>query len=193
MPKIATICLTLALALSTALVAADVKVKTAQDKNFNFKGIKTYAWHPEGIGDVKVLQNTTDDAADLKRRFEPIFVESMTKGFASRNLALDTSGSPDLYVTYYLLIGPGNNSQQMGQFLPPISYWGLPAFAPATSSLQIYEQGSLVIDVSSVAQGTIVWRGLAVAEVDRGRTQDERAQRIRDGIASLMKKFPSTK
>jgi len=192
MPKILTASLSLALVLSTVLVAADVKVKTAQDKDFNFKGLKTYAWHPDGIGEVKVLQNTKDDPVDLKRRFEPIFVDALTQGLASRNLTLVTE-SPELYVNYYLLIGPGSSSQNMAMFLPPISYWGLPTFVPATTSLQIYEQGSLVIDVSSVSQGTIVWRGLAVAEVDRGRTEDERAQRIRDGIASLMKKFPSTK
>ncbi len=193
MPKMLTLVLAATIALTTALVAADVKVKTAVDKEFNFKGLSTYAWHPEGIGDVKVLQNTKDDAADLKARFEPIFVESLTRGLAGRNLTLITDGSPDLYVNYYLLIGPGSSSQNMAMFLPPISYWGLPSFVPATTSLQIYEQGSLVIDVSSVKQGSIVWRGLAVAEVDRGRTEEERAERIRDGIASLMKKFPSTK
>jgi len=182
-----------ALALSAALVAADVKVKTAVDKDFNFKGLTTYAWHPDGIGEDKVLQNTKDDAADLKRRFEPIFVDSLTRGLASRNLTRVTDGTPDLYVNYYLLIGPGSSSQNMAMFLPPISYWGLPTFVPATTSLQIYEQGSLVIDVSSVVQGSIVWRGLAVAEVDRGRTEAERAERIRDGIASLIKKFPATK
>ncbi len=193
MPKMPTLSLVAVLALSTVLAAADVKVKTAVDKDFDFKGLTTYAWHPDGIGDVKVLQNTKDDAADLKARFEPIFIESLTRGLASRNLTLVTDRSPDLYVNYYLLIGPGSSSQNMAMFLPPISYWGLPAFVPATTSLQIYEQGSLVIDVSSVARGTIVWRGLAVAEVDRGRTEAERAQRIRDGIASLMKKFPSTR
>ena len=41
-----------ALAIAVASLAADVKVKTAHDKDFNFKGVSTWAWHPEGMGDA---------------------------------------------------------------------------------------------------------------------------------------------
>lgn len=193
MRKLAIAMTSVALVGAAVVTRADVKVKTAHDKTFNFKGLSTWAWHPEGIGDVKVLQNTKDDAAELKAKFEPVFIEAVEAGFTARRLSKAAAGPADLYVNYYLLIGPGISAQTMGQFMPPVAYWGLPPFAPATSAIAIYEQGSLVIDVSSVKQGSIVWRGLAIAEVDRGRTPEERARRIRDGIASVMKKFPETK
>ena len=84
------------------------------------------------------------------------------------------------------------NRQTIGQFAPSVPEWGLPPFSGATQSLRVFEEGSLLVDVTSAASSAIVWRGLAQAEVHRGRTPEEREVRLRAAIADLFKKFPKT-
>jgi hypothetical protein len=117
-------------------------------------------------------------------------MDAVAKGFAERKLTTD-SASPQLHVTYYLLINTNMSAQTLGQFAPAVPEWGLPPFTGATQSLRVFEQGSLVLDVSSTATGDLVWRGIVQAEVNRDRTQEEREVRVRAAIADLLKKFPN--
>jgi hypothetical protein len=68
--------------------------------------------------------------------------------------------------------------------------WGLPDFVMSTTALTVFEQGSLIIDVVSIAQKQTVWRGAADTKVDRRRTKDERAAVIGVGVVEMFKKFP---
>jgi len=76
----------------------------------------------------------------------------------------------------------------MGQFINPA--WGLPPIRGATQSGHTYEEGSLAIDLSHVPQRRTVWRGVAAAEVNRQRSEDERLKLIRDAIAETLGQYP---
>ena len=183
-----------ALTAATALVgAAKVKVQTQYDKTFDFKGLHTYAWHPTGAGDVKVLQSSDDNPAQLRAQLEPMIVRSVDAALAQRGFTLATSGTPDLHVYYYVLIGPSIASQTMGQFVAPVPEWGLPPFTPQTTSLEIYEQGTLIVDLSVPSRNSMVWRGSAQTEVDRRVSVEGREKRIRDAVQEMLKKFPPKK
>jgi hypothetical protein len=182
----------LAIAAATVVLAGGVKIKTQSDKEFDFAGLTTYAWHPTGVGDVKVLQADAD-VADIKRRLEPMIIEAVDAGMKQRGFTKPASGQPAFYVYYYALIGVGTEAQQMGQFLPAVAFWGLPPMAPATQSIKYYERGSLIVDVTSVKLGTVVWRGIAEAEIDRMKTDAERRVRVFDAMSQLLKKFPPKK
>jgi hypothetical protein len=106
-------------------------------------------------------------------------------------LAGDT-GQPNLYVNYYVLISTNMSAQTLGQFAPSVPEWGLPLFSGATQSLRVIEQGSLVLDVTSSASKTLVWRAVAQTEIDRERKDAERMARIRDAIKEMIGKFPTT-
>ena len=57
--------------------------------------------------------------------------------------------------------------------------------APATTSLKIYPQGTLVMDVASPDQNHVVWRAVAQAEVELDRTEPQRAARLQSIIRDL--------
>ncbi len=185
-----------ALAVSLALVvagvslAAGIKIKTQEDKTFNFAGLKTYAWKLEGAAQIKILQNTDDNPAKIAAALEPVVVAATDQELAKKGFTKVTTGTPDLYVDYYALIGPNISSQYQGQFVGAIPEWGLPDFVMSTSSFKAYEQGSLIIDVISAKQQQIVWRVVAEAELDRQRAPAKRAQLISDAIVQMLKKFP---
>jgi hypothetical protein len=174
-------------------VAARVKYEVQRDKTFDFKTVRTWAWHPEGAGEVKVLQKSGDDPEKIRARLEPTILQSVEEYLAGRGYQKVSAGEPDLHVAYYLLIGAGLESQYMGQFVGSSPEWGLPPFAGATTSLKIYEQGSLVLDVKHRAQNHVVWRGIARAELDRLRSEPDRLARVREAVHGLTNRLPRNK
>jgi hypothetical protein len=178
------------MAVLAAPLGAKVKIKTQYDKTFDFSKLHTYAWHPKGAGELKLLEQSGDDPARLKAMLDPIIQSEVERQLKAKGLVPATGGTPDLYVTYYVLIGPNASSQYMGQFVGAAPDWGLPPFGGATQALKIYEQGSLILDLVAPALDSAVWRGLADTEVDRQLTPAQREQRIRGAVADMLKKFP---
>jgi hypothetical protein len=181
----------IAAAFAVSVASAKVKIETKRDKSFNFKGARTYTWHPEGAGDVKILQDTKEDPEKVKQQLEPMIRPAVDRELAARGLAAAAAPPADLYVTYYVLIGAGASSQYMGQFLGNVAEWGMPPFPGATQSLEIYEQGSLIVDLVDPKQKAVVWRGIARAEVDRRMDDTARRKRIDDAIKDMLGKLPT--
>jgi hypothetical protein len=171
---------------------AKIKIRADYDKAFDFAAFKSWGWHPDGAGEVKMAVTPDDNPEDIRARFEPVIKDAVAQTLAGRGLTPAT-GQADCQLLYYLLISTNMNSQQMGQFLPSTVQWGLPLFAPQTTALKVIEQGSLVVDVIAPGLKTTVWRGVAQAEIDRQRTDAERAERIRSVVRDMFKNFPPKK
>jgi len=186
----------LALAVLLALVSAGIplvaraKVKVQEDKTFDFTGLRTYTWRLEGTNPIKLLQSTADDPVEIRKVFEPMILAAVDQELAQKGFTRVSSGEADLYLDYYVLIGPGMTSQYQGQFVGAVPAWGLPDFAMSTTSLSIYEQGSILIDVNSTKLRQLVWRAAADAKVDRSRTQAQRVALVNGVIKDMLKKFP---
>ena len=179
-----------ALALA-ALVAAPtvyaIDVKVEFDKAFDFTRAGTWGWNPNGAGDVIMARGTDDDPIEMKKSAEPVIISAVTSEMERRGLQVHPD-APDVRVTYYLVLATGANAQVVGQFLPATVAWALPPFAAQTQSLQITDHGSLVLDIS--ADKTIVWRGLARANIKPGEKRERREQLLREAVRDLLKKFP---
>jgi hypothetical protein len=175
-------------AVATTVHADKIKVKADYDKTFNFERAHTYLWHPSGAGEVKLLQLSGDDPEALRARFEPVIVGAVEQALEARGFSKSEAPTSDLQIFYYVLIGPSMSTQTMGQFLRPVPEWGVPPFAPATQSLEIYEQGTLILDIA--AGDRVVWRGSAEAKIDRELGAAAREERIRSAVKEMLKKFP---
>jgi len=101
-PTLLTIAVALTLAVQ-AVGALDVRVDF--DKTFDFKAMKTWGWNPAGPGDVKMARTQSDDPEDIRQRAEPTIVEEVASELA--RLGLKSAATPDLTVTYYLLLTVG--------------------------------------------------------------------------------------
>jgi hypothetical protein len=172
------------LAVQTAM-AIDVKV--GFEKAFDFTRTRTWAWHPDGAGDVRMARSVDDDPVAMKEAAEPVILSAVMTEMDRRGLQF-RADAPDVFVTYYLLLTTGTSTQELGQFLPATTAWGLPPFAPATQSLEMMNQGSFVIDVS--ARQMVVWRGVARAKIKFGEEPARREALLREAIRDLLKKFP---
>ena len=70
---------------------------------------------------------------------------------------------------------------------------GHPAVSGGNQAYEIISTGSVVLDLISTSAKKIVWRGIAQAELETERTDEQRHARIRDGIHDLVMKYPKQK
>lgn len=176
------------------VLSAGTKVRVQIDKAFDFRGLRTWAWHPTGAGDVRMALTPDDNPEAVGARFEPVIKDAVEQELTKRQLMqAPADGAPQLYVHYYLLVSTSMSTQTMGQFVPSVPDWGLPPFTAATQSLRVFPQGSLLIDVTAAATRAIVWRGLAEGEIQLNRAPEARDARLGAAIGELLKKFPKTK
>ena len=172
--------------------AAKTDISVDFDKAFAFASVHTWAWHPDGPGDVRLAVSSSDDPKRVAARVDPVIIPAVERELGERGLR-PIAEHPDVYVHYYVLVTVNQSAQYHGQFLAPVPEWGLPPFAPSTSSLSIYPVGTLIIDIISTAQQAIVWRGAAKRQVDIERPDAERRQVLERAIRDLLKKFPPKK
>jgi hypothetical protein len=179
-----------AVALAVAPLAAGIKVTVQNDKEFTFEGLKTYSWRLDGANPIRILENTLDKPEEVRKNLEPVILAAVDGELAKKGFTRVESGQADVYLDYYVLVGPKSESQYHGQFVGAVPAWGLPDFAMSTSAVKIFEQGSLIVDIVSPALKQTVWRANAATEMDRRRTPTERAGVINEAARKMFEKFP---
>jgi hypothetical protein len=53
-----------------------------------------------------------------------------------------------------------------------------------------YQQGSLILDISTPVPGRLIWRGFARSAIEPDETQEQRDTRLREAVNKLLKQFP---
>jgi hypothetical protein len=170
--------------------APKIKVRAQADKNYDFSTVRTWDWDHPTPGKVIALRSQDDDPEALRKRFESTVMDAFASQLQLRGLTHAAQATPDLKATYYLIVKFTSSSQEMGQFLPATTFWGLPPFAPATQSLKAVQEGSLVLDLVAPAKESVVWRAIAETEIAPSKTDDERKDRIREAARKMLEKFP---
>ena len=176
--------------LGATVVAAGPKIKIQSNPKFDYAGLKTWAWNPGGPGDVKVWVTANSKAEPVKKQYEPILMQAVEDELARVGLTKASGTPPDFLVTYYLLVTVGSSEQQMGQFLPAVTEWGVPPFTAQTTAISVYPMGTFVLDVASPDVDHVVWRAVAQAEIDMEKTEAQRAVRIKSVVHDVVAKLP---
>ena len=178
----------IALLSERALARADVNIQF--DEKFDFTRVKTWAWSPSGYGDVKMARTQTDNPEAYKKVAEPVIVDAVTTELNGRGLrSAETSAAPpDITVVYYLLLSTNITAQTIGQFLPNTTAWGLPPFLATTQSFEVFNRGSLVLDLSSGSN--VVWRGVAQANIKPDADLKKRESLVREAVRDLLRRYP---
>jgi hypothetical protein len=178
-------------AAALRLHAADTDIKVDYDKTFSFAGLRSWTWHPDGAGDVRLAVSSEDDPKRVAARVDPIIVPAIEREMAARGFS--RAEGAQLTLHYYVLATLNQTAQVAGQFLAPVPEWGVPPFTASTTSLQIYPVGTLIIDVTSAATREIVWRGSAARKINLERPDAERRKVLEKAIHDLLAKFPPKK
>jgi hypothetical protein len=171
--------------------AAKTDIRIEYDKAFSFAGLRTWTWHPEGAGDVRLAVSSQDDPKRVAARVDPIIIPTVEREMTARGFAKAADAALRLH--YYVLVRINQSAQVQGQFLPAVPEWGVPPFVPSTTALSIYPVGTLLLDVTSTTKQAIVWRGAAERDVDLERPDAERRKILERAIHDLISRFPPKK
>ena len=192
--KLAVALVVLAAVLSSiGLSAAKIKISVQAPPKFDGAGLQTWAWAADGPGQVIMARSSQDDPKPIEKTFGPTIADAISKELGLRGLTVGDAASADLHAHYYLLVAVGFNTQQFGQFLPAVPDWGIPPFAGGNQAYEIISTGSLVLDLISTSAKRIIWRGIAQAEIDSEKTDEQRHERIREAVHDLVLKYPKKK
>ena len=187
------VALAAALAVARSPEAAKTDIRIEYDKAFSFAGLRTWTWHPEGAGDVRLAVSSQDDPKRVAARVDPIIIPTVEREMTSRGFSKAADDATALQLHYYVLVRINQSAQVAGQFLPAVPEWGVPPFTPSTTALSIYPVGTLLLDVTSPAKNAIVWRGAAERDVDLERPDAERRKILERAIHDLLTRFPPKK
>jgi Domain of unknown function (DUF4136) len=183
----------LAAASGGRVAAADTDITIEYDKTFSFAGLNTWAWHPDGAGDVRLALTADDDPKRVAARLEPVILPATERELASRKITRVAADRAQLLLHYYALVALKDFAQVHGQFLPAVPYWGLPLFAPSTSAIGVFPVGTIIMDITVPDRDTIVWRGAARRDVNFENSDQKRREVIERAIRDLFRQFPPRK
>jgi hypothetical protein len=182
-----------AVAAGSGIGAAKTDVTVDHDPMFAFAGLRTWRWHPDGSGEVKLAVSRDDDPKQVAATVDPIIVPAVERELTAGGFVRG-DGDTDFFLHYYALVTVGESRQVQGQFLPAVANWGVPPVLLGNStSLEIYPVGTLVLDISADDPRRVVWRGVARRKLDVNRTAAERRTQIERAVRELLKKFPPKK
>jgi hypothetical protein len=178
-----------AILLATVPVAA-VSVTIDIEKTFDFTRARTWGWHPDGRGEIVMARTASDDPAAMREAAEPVLVGAVTAAMEKRGRRM-AADAPDLVLTYYLLLTTTASSQTIGQFLPAVAQWAVPPFNAATQSLEIMNEGGLLLYLRS--KDVAVWRGFARAKLETNASAGRRDALLREAVSDLLQRLPKAK
>ena len=163
----------LGLILLIAIVAFAQKVTTDYDHAANFSQYKTFMW---------LKEPNTEDPLMKQRIIDAVNTELTEKGL---QLVRDNA---DLNVAAHIST---RQKQTLNTFYDGYPGWGWGMGGMATTTVQTYEVGTLVVDLFDSGTKRVIWRGTATATVPD--KPEKKEKKIEKALDKMFKDFPPNK
>jgi hypothetical protein len=166
------IVLTFGAVMVTATLALAQKVTTDYDKGADFTAYKTFAWIKE--------PKTTDPL--MRQRI----IEEVNGALAAKGLQL-TTGQADLGIAAHTATKEERTLNTFYNGFGGGWRWG-GGFGGATTRVDTYEVGTLVVDVFDTRTKEALWRGTASKTISD--SPQKNAANLNKAVAKMFEKFP---
>lgn len=154
-------------ALATAVLG--IEVKTDFDHHVNFSGYKTYSWAKVETPDP-LWNDRVKDAVDR---------ELTAKGWT------EVASGGDVSV---VAIGTTREKPTLRTFYDGFDGWMWGGFADATTYVENYTVGTLVIDMFDTRTKKLIWRGSASDALSGKPEKDEK--KVDKAVGKMFEHFP---
>lgn len=184
-------------ALALATGCSSLRVDADHDLAADFTGYTTYGW--AAIAPAEDGGPPRDDL-QLRRVRTALEAELARRGLGP------AATSPDLLVRYRYDHGdrwspgpPASVTVGYGTWPGPVVGYGYPYYGYRYGGVwgPVYDEGPIVrpvwritVEMIDAKTDRVVWQGRAEDVVDRGDTPQERAERIRAAVATLLERYP---
>ena len=169
-----------AMLASGAMLAgcATTRITTQYDPEASFSGIATYGW----------IEGREPDAATGRASLERMIRQATETELSARGLRLAAPGAePSILVNYHLAA----DSLLVATTFDPYGIGAGERFGPDQwneTRETAYLAGTLILDVVSPRDRSLMWRGVAEGAVPEGPENADRA--IRDAVQRMLRDFP---
>ena len=173
--------------------APSPKIGYDYDRSADFSAYHSYAWlsgDQEKTGD----RRADSSAVDMRIRIA-VGTQLRLKGYQAL-----PDGKPDFYVAYHIGLkdsSPSISTQYYSDGMAGHAFSHAADTRTAGKSMPAvnepspsYLTGSLLIDIIDAVSQKLVWRGSAAGEVDPGLTSQQRDERTKAIVQSILSQFP---
>lgn len=180
------------LILSTLLLVGCANkpyVSTDYEADYNFAALKTYA----------IKENKPDSKENLLiSPFTFSHIHSLLNTeLAKRYQAVTGTATPDFYVSYHLVMEEKLDPRSYDD-LYGYGYWGRGYRRPSpffyhpelNSGVDVYNQGSLIIDMVDAKTQQPIWRGVSEKRLNKGLAPQKQREIITSALLEVLSKFP---
>ena len=177
--------------VTTMGAAQKLSVDSQVDRTVDFARLTTYAWLESPALKSDLAPGATDNPGLSQTALEPHIMAAVDRELARRGLKRADSDSPQVSVVYYAALKVGTTASELGSYYQYTTGWALP-FAPGSmpSMVDVYEQGSIVVDMVDRVSNKAIWRGSASSRVNHENTEGKRIARINEAIERMFQRFP---
>lgn len=179
-----------------------VRVDSDYDTDVNFADYKTYRWHAPTQANQQTMQYLQSDLMDNRIR-TAIERELQEKGYTRQD-----TGDVDFLVNYSISTQEKTDVKTYNTYSGFAPGWGGGWYGPgpyyysgvgvgfnvgtSTSNTTVdhWQQGTLIVDVVHPDDDKLVWRGTAVGRVPEHTTQQEKDEIVNSVVGQVLRRFP---
>lgn len=164
-----------------------IKVSQDYEQEYNFAGLKTFAWKPNEDDEYGIADN---DLVDKRIRTA---IENTLK---TKQYILLETGEPDFYISYHVTIEQKVSSSNVsgGISVGRSSRGRYGSVGVGTGSqVRTYDQGTMLIDVTDTVNNKLVWRGISTQSVSEHMEPGESKVIINETVEKVLSQFPPKK
>jgi hypothetical protein len=168
-----------AFALVCAAGCAPLTVGIDYDTTYDFTKLKTYEWTASTPGDQ--MEDMTE------KRFQgAVNAQLQAKGYSR------SAESPDFLISMEgIKRSVQTGSTAVGASIAvPVGSHGSVSLGGGRSKPRVKQEGELTVLFTERSSGTLVWKGIAAAEIGLKKSPEEQQKTINAVIAELLKGFP---
>ena len=158
----------------------------------DFAAIRTYAWLPAPPAPKSVASDSLQNPTLTQEVLGPHIIAAVDRQLQRRGLRPAALDSADIQVVYYAALRVGFDESFLGENYQYVTGWPspiAPGLAPRTS-MTVYEQGTIVVDIIQPAQKKAIWRATMRTRVNQENTLEKRIARIDDAVDRAFERFP---
>jgi hypothetical protein len=170
--------------------AQKIKIESHRDEKADFTALRTYSWLPSPPMKPVVAPGAVTDPTLSAEVLGPHIVRAIDREMSARGFKRIEGGEADAQMVYYAALSVGMATSELGSYYQYTTGWALPALPPSTTSFEIVERGSIVIDLVRRDVKTAIWRGTVSTNVNHENTLDKRVARIDEAMARVFERFP---
>ena len=150
-------------------------VEWDHDPAADFSQLKSYAWLP---GPARVPDAPEEYQSLLQSRITKA-VESTLEG---KGYQKSSGEGPDFFVTFQSGVQKKIQVRSQGR--------GYRRYGHRYVEVREYEVGALFIDIVDPKERELIWRGSAQEVIQRGRSAEQRTQKIDEAVNRILERFP---